>query len=191
MLVGLNPQFHTRWKDISLLFDVEPLCSPRTFPFGQCKAEQGLLYHKITGTCTQSRLFIQTTWSCLDNETTKLLLAEACTHYSDRGLIKDRLLELLSDEEGGIQNEQFRKGPKKRKAEAFEGASLEKIKSLTLDKRLVPVTVMVDPGSNSSLFNKGIVRSLKHKKPLSGSPHRRGYRGQLNSVAFGAYENTN
>ncbi|KAI9553677.1 hypothetical protein GHT06_021605 [Daphnia sinensis] len=70
----------------------------------QCKARQRQLRHKITGCCTRTRRVIA---SKLSRREAERLLAEARGHLSDSSLINDRLLELLNDEEGGIQHEQF------------------------------------------------------------------------------------
>ncbi|KZR98523.1 Uncharacterized protein APZ42_006012, partial [Daphnia magna] len=70
----------------------------------QCKARQRQLRHKITGCCTRTRRVIA---SKLSRHEAERLLEEARGHLFDSSLINDRLLELLNDEEGGVQHEQF------------------------------------------------------------------------------------
>jgi len=75
-----------------------------TLSIEQCKLRQKLLRQKITGCLTRVRKVIE---NSLSRREAERLLNEARTFLGDTAPLNDRLLELLNDEEGNQQQEQF------------------------------------------------------------------------------------
>lgn len=75
-----------------------------TLTLDQCKGKQKLLRSKITGCCTRIRRVID---GKLSRREAERLLMEVRAHLEETRPLNDRLIELLDDEEGVTQHEQF------------------------------------------------------------------------------------
>jgi hypothetical protein len=75
-----------------------------TLTLDQCKGKQKLLRSKITGCCTRIRRVID---GKLSRREAERLLTEVRAHLEENRPLKDQLIELLDEEEGVTQHEQF------------------------------------------------------------------------------------